>query len=509
MNAGTPILAYDGTGDDSQSPRKRPDDETGADYLVKTSRGFGNIFHRRVTMSRVILIDPAYDEKGNVRPQLGTLQLAGMLLREGFDPVLLDFSVLKKDASAALNEAMQGNVLFVGISTVVGSMLRGALNAAAAVRERNPIVPIVWGGVHPSLEPPTTLAHPLVDMIAVGDGEFSTVELAHRLKRGEDVTSIPGMGFLVDGKVRVNPQKQVFDIEDSPLPPYELVPLSRYHHDFQKRESFFGLKADFVLSYESSRGCPFSCSYCVNSIRKDPFRQKSSGKIVAELDHIITTYGADGIAIIDDNFFTRPDRAFETLRLMTAKKWNCQFYVAARADFIARCTDADFDLMKSAGMVMTSMGVESGSNRMLNILNKKEKAEVALAANEKLAKHGIYAWFHFLYGFARETLDDLLANCATMRAICEANPEYARVNLNQLIPNPGSPSFNDCMEYGWTPPDSIEKWADVLIHTRRLGKPPYVDQEVWDFSRAHLEGVLDFPRNSMPDFGGTIGGTVA
>lgn len=459
-------------------------------------------------MSRVILIDPAYDENGNVRPQLGTLQLAGVLLQHGFDPVLLDFSVLKEAAIPALEKALDGDVLFVGISTVVGSMLRGALDAAAAVRERNPDIPIVWGGVHPTIEVPTTLAHDLVDMIAIGDGEYSVVELAQKLQKGQDVTDIPGMAFLVDGKIKMNPHEKIYDIEDSPLPPYNLVPLEYYHHDAAKSDSFFGLKANFVLSYESSRGCPFSCSYCVNSIRKDPFRQKSPQKIVTELDHIITTYGADGIAIIDDNFFTRPKRAFETLELMAAKNWNCQFYVAARADFLASCSDADFELMKAAGMVMTSMGVESGSNRMLKILNKKENADVALKANEKLAKHGIYAWFHFLYGFAKETLDDLLANCATMRAICETNPKYARVNLNQLIPNPGSPSYDDCVAFGWQPPESIEKWADVLIHTRRLGKPSYIDQEIWDFSRANLEGVLDFPRNSMPDFGGTIGGSV-
>lgn len=450
-------------------------------------------------MSRIVLIDPAYGE-ANVRPQLGTLQLASILLQHGYEVSLLDFSVLGDDCWSKLDEALDGDVLFVGISTVIGSMIRGGLDAAQGVRDRRPELPIIWGGVHPTLEPESTLKHELVDMICIGEGEMATLELADALKAGRGPEGIKNIAYKVDGNPVYNARRtDLFDLDSGPLLPYDHVDLSLYRHD-PDNKTFFGLEGNLVLSLETSRGCAFRCTYCVNSAKREKFRQKSPERILQEVDQLVG-YGVKTIVMVDDNFFIRRKQAMGVLQQIVDRDYGLELFVAARSDFLASLSNEEYDLMKAAGISMMGLGVESGSNTFLEHLKKKEPIEATYAASDKLAKHGINAWYHFLYGFPNETIDDLLATCRAMRKICQENP-YAQVNLNQLIPNPGTPSFDECIELGWKPPASMEQWADVLIHTRRLGKPVYMDQQVWDFSREHLEKVLSFPRNDMPDFDG-------
>ncbi len=450
-------------------------------------------------MSRIVLIDPAYGEP-NVRPQLGTLQLAGVLREGGFEVRLLDLSVLGEAGWAKLDDALDGDVLFVGISTVIGSMVSGGIEAAKWVRERRPEVPIVWGGVHPSLEPESTLKHELVDIICINEGEAAVLELARALKEGCGPEGIANLAFKRDGKPVYNPRRtELFDLDSGPVIPYDLVDLSLYRHDPNK--TFFGLQGDLVLSLETSRGCVFRCTYCVNAAKQEKFRQKSPERIIAGIEHLVAL-GVRSIAIVDDNFFIRRKQSRRILEMIVKRGLELELFVAARSDYLAELEDADFELMKAAGIAMLGLGVESGSNAHLRRLNKKETIEATFRASEMLCKHGLKAWYHFLYGFPRETLDDLLATCRAMRKICLENP-YAMVNLNQLIPNPGSPSYFECVDAGWESPATLEQWADVLLYTRRKGKPLYMDQEVWDFSRKHLEKVLSFPRNDMPDFDGT------
>jgi len=446
-------------------------------------------------MSKVILIDPPYGAKHS-RPQLGTMILAAMLRLKGVDSMILDFTVDERAEEKLRAALREDDVVCVGISSVIGTMLAGGVKVAGMVREERPEIPVVWGGVHPTTEPESTLAHPMVDAICIGEGEYAFPELVDAYIRGVEPAHVKGIAYKRDGApVYTEPRTELFDLDATPPMPFDLIDLSLYEAS-KARTGFFGLEGDQMMSLETSRGCAFRCTYCVNAARREPFRKKSAAKVLEELEAIVNQ-GIYSITINDDNFFVDKKRAKAVLEGVAAHEdWNLEFFVAVRSDYLAQCSEEDYALMKKAGIRMLGIGVESGSDRTLEMINKKESIESTMKASEKLARHGIYAWFHFIYGFPGERKEDFLKTCKVMRDIVQSNP-YAQVNLNRLIPNPGTPSFKECVESGWEPPHTLEEWSDILMYTRSK-RPEYIDPDLERCWAVNLDGK-PFPSAEMPE----------
>ncbi|WP_035236676.1 B12-binding domain-containing radical SAM protein [Desulfobacter vibrioformis] len=444
-------------------------------------------------MANVILIDP---DSGcpNTRPQLGTLHLAAMLLQQGVTVEILDLSVLP-DGLARLQALLNDNTIFVGISVVIGPMLRSGIAAAEIVRRFNPDLPVVWGGVHPSTEPDTTLAHDAVDIVCLGEGEETVLELYDAIANGTSLHNVHSIGFMENGKpVFTRKRHEYFDLDSLPALPYHLIDLSLYKRG-KGPEDFFGLKGEQILSIESTRGCAFRCTYCVNAAKREKFRKMSAEKVISCVEDIVNQ-GVNSITFNDDNLFVDKRRAETILNEIIRRGWKLEMFIAVRSDFLAAQDDAFYELLIKAGVTMFGIGVESGSNRVLDHIRKKEGIDVTFEASKKLAKHGIKAWYHFIFGFPGERREDLEATYRAMYRISATNP-YAQVNLNQLIPNPGTPSCQECFDMGWPVPKTMENWADVMVHTRRMGRPAYVDEELLDWFKEHLDGLV-FPRREMP-----------
>jgi len=445
-------------------------------------------------MPDVILLDPNPGVR-NSRPQLGTLHLAAMLLQSGISVELIDFSV-RDNGVKLLEKFLESDVVCVGISTMIGPMLGHSLELAQIVRKQRPDVPIVWGGIHPTTAPGSTLKHQLVDAICIGEGETTFVQMVGAYRNGRKLHDIPGIGFKEHGNIHFTPpRKAYFDLDMLPPLPYHLIDLSLYQIPSKARDEFFRLKGKQVLSIETSRGCPFHCTYCVHSARPEKFRTMSPGKVLQSIEDIVNQ-GVNSITINDDNFFVNRKRATEILKAITRKKYGIDLFVAVRSDYLSSIDNSDFELMKAAGIALLGIGVESGSDRMLEKIKKNETIEKTFAANRQLAKFAINAIFHFIYGFPGETKGDFGLTFKAMHQILQENPSYARVNLNRLIPNPGSQSFQECVAEGWTPPDTIEQWANVM---RRIWRrtPVYMDPELARWVEP-LKSIK-FPTNILPD----------
>ncbi len=443
-------------------------------------------------MPDVILIDPAYGTK-NSRPQLGTLSLSAVLIENGISVEIVDLSV-SLDGEDLIMTYLESDVICVGISTIIGPMLGHALNIARLVRNKRPDIPIIWGGIHPSTEPESTLHHELVDAICIGEGERTFLEIVDSLRHKKNLRSIPGIGVKENGNVIfTSKNKKYVDLDSLPLPPYHMIDLELFKKD-TSRTGFFGLKEEQTLSIETSRGCTYHCTYCANAARKEKLRLMSPSAVIRSIAHIIKQ-GVRSVTINDDNFFINKERATEILREIVARKWDLEIFVAVRADYLSRLNEEDFRLMKRAGISMLGIGAESGSDRMLKLMNKKATVQSTLEASRLLATHQINAWFHFLYGFPNETKEDLIKTYQVMQKIAETNP-YAQVNLNLLIPNPGTPSYEACIAKGWDPPSSIEEWSE-LIKLHKSRRPAYVDPDLEQWWADHFKGI-EFPTGSLP-----------
>lgn len=423
-------------------------------------------------MANVVIITPRnslVNPSPNTRPPAGPLYLAATLLERGHTVRIVDESV-EPQARQAILEAIGPDTHCVGISSLSGHSILAALDVAAFIRQRHPDLPIVWGGSHPTISPLGTLEHELVDAICIGEGEVSFPLMVEAYRDGTPLDGIQGIGFKRGGKpVLTEPRKQYFDLDALPSLPYHLVDLDLYKS--VPYDNFFGFRGSRVLTLEMSRGCPFRCLYCVQSVKKERFRVMSPATALRFLEDMVKA-GADGVSMADDNFFTNHKRAKEVMRAILERKWPLEFFVAARSDYLARLDDEAYDLMRRIGIVMLGIGVESGSDDMLRRIGKKEHIAVTYEANRLLARKGIHAYFHFIVGFPGETLADIVATYNAMGRIMLENP-CAKVTNKKLIPLPGTPVAEECFRLGMPRPATMEEWADTqdLLWERHA---PYV-----------------------------------
>lgn len=440
-------------------------------------------------MANVVLIFPQIKNLRMERPNLGVLYLSAMLLQNHFSVAIIDETV-QDDARERLDKYITTDTICVGISALTGRQLWGALSVADYVRKKRPDLPLVWGGTHATGDPLGTLKHPLVDSICIGEGEVSFIKMVKAYQDGGALGDIPGIGYKENGKlILTKPRDSYFDLNSLPPLPYDLVDLNLYKKDATFLGTF-GLESSKLLSLETSRGCPFRCTYCVQSVKQEQFRGMNAGTVLRYLEDIVKL-GVRGVTIVDDNFFVNPKRAVEIMESVRKKNWNLEISVAVRSDYLVKIKDETLVLMKDFGVKLLSVGVESGSDRVLKqIINKKEQVQDAFLANEKLTKFGIYTYFNFIVGFPGERFSDIIETYRAMIRIMKKNP-HAKVSNKKLIPLPGSLILEECVKGGMKRPETIEEWADIedLRWKKRI---TYVerDAERWFQHTRYYDGLM-------------------
>lgn len=170
-------------------------------------------------MSEIVLVFPKMVlsqkfEKPNV--PLSVITLGTMLLERGYRVTIIDQRA-DVDWQKNLEQALEGNPLMVGISCASGPPIHFSLQIAAFVKERSN-VPVVWGGLHPTLEPKTTVKHPLVDMLVVGEAEISLPELVQALEGNLPLSKVGGLIYKKNGQVLSNPPGEIIPLSGIPPP---------------------------------------------------------------------------------------------------------------------------------------------------------------------------------------------------------------------------------------------------------------------------------------------------
>jgi len=172
---------------------------------------------------------------------LNIMSLVPLLETNGFAVRMID------TRAQDYKQAEYDDALFVGISAQTGVQIKNGLEVATFIRDHYPSIPIVWGGIHPSLLPVETARHPLVDIVCKGEGEDTVVELARALLNGGNVGNVHGLTFKSTNDEIVNtPARPFIDMDSLGHLPFETLDMKRYN---QKVEMF------------TSRGCPNKCIF--------------------------------------------------------------------------------------------------------------------------------------------------------------------------------------------------------------------------------------------------------
>jgi radical SAM superfamily enzyme YgiQ (UPF0313 family) len=391
----------------------------------------------------ILLVYPGNHNSITKRLPLSILFLAESLIKNGYSPVLLDMQVDEFD------EKMLADVICVGISTLTGEQITYGIQIAGKIRKINPDIPLVWGGIHPSIMPDQTIMHPLVDYVIYGEGEDAFPILVKTLASGKEIGEVPNLVFKSKNGIVSTPRLDFIQFNKTNNLPYDLLSLSKY----QTATRF---------EYQSSRGCPHGCLFCYNKGFNDfKWRSKESSIVLDELEQIEKRFNPQYLFFVDDEFFINKRRAQEIISGMMQRGLDFQWKAAIRIDTI-NSYDADMlELLDKSGCMELPMGAESGSDRILSLVKKKIRRKDIIDSAQKTKGMRLVPQYSFMSGFPTETTDDLRQTIACIDEVWKINKEIKVNGLFFATPFPGTELFDLALQNGYKPPRNLEEWGDI------------------------------------------------
>lgn len=408
----------------------------------------------------VILIYPktGMDVGSTVVPPHSLLAISAPLYKKGYSIKIID---QRRDPlwQENLIKALEVSPICVGISSMTGTQLYFAIEAAKVVRSvSGGKIPIVWGGPHPSILPEQTLQSEYVDMVCVGEGDVTFDELVEALSSKKPLDNVKGIGFKTGGKIKLTQPRELLDIETLLPVPWEILNVEDYiQPDFYLKTSPRTLDIG-----QTSRGCPFKCGFCSSaSIRQRKWRAMSVEKSLDIIVQAVKRFNLNGIWIRDDEFYIDRKRASAICEGIIRNNLNIRWYTSGtRVDVFNKASDEEIALLKKSGAYVLKFGAESGTNRILNLMEKGIRWEDTLKANLKAKKHGIIPAFGLMIGFPTETFSEMNQTIDLALKIKKDNPAAQLEAIATYTALPATPLYDLALKHGLKPPQSLEGWID-------------------------------------------------
>jgi anaerobic magnesium-protoporphyrin IX monomethyl ester cyclase len=357
--------------------------------------------------------------------------------------------------------------LCLGITVLTGRPIRHALAATRAVRAAYPKLPLVWGGWHPSLFPEQCLIEAELDAVVIGQGELTFAEIVERCAAGQTLEGIPGSVSRMAGQAVFGPTRPLGDVNALPVHDFDLIGVEKYYSRKRRRQ----------LDYISSQGCRFRCTFCA-----DPFVYKRGWygmapvRIGAELEYWWARYPFDDLNFQDETFFTNSQRVQSVAEEILRRGLKFTWAATMRADQGVRLDDAILAECKRSGLRRAMVGVESGSQAMMDWMKKDIKLEQVFTAAERLLRHDIGGLFPFIVGFPDETPESVTATFEVIKRLRAMSPRFETV-IYFYMPYPGSPIADLAWRRGFPQPHCLEEWAKFDYVGAR---GPWVTRPKWD-----------------------------
>ena len=380
---------------------------------------------------KVTLINPAqlsskYKFMGVVAPPLGLAYMAAVLEENNIEVNIIDACALEldwKDIADELKSNSPGLIAITALTPTIGK----ALETANFAKKTCPDAMIVMGGYHPTFNYKEILEHECVDVVIIGEGENTLLDLVRTVEKGGDLNDVKGLAF---DDVLTPKRPLIKDLDELPLPARHLLPM----------ESYKLLNMETRMSTMiTSRGCPMQCSFCSSAaLHGHKLRLRSVDKILDEMEYLVNELNVETIAFMDDTFTLNKKRVLEICEGIKERNidvlWGCTARVdTLNSDVLRRMGDA--------GCITIFMGVESADQQMLDNVNKQTTIEKIKNAFEISRREKIRTIASVVLGMPGDTHESIKK---TINFVKELNPSYAIFSL--ATPYPGTKFYQQTIE---------------------------------------------------------------
>jgi radical SAM superfamily enzyme YgiQ (UPF0313 family) len=253
------------------------------------------------------------------------------------------------------------------------------------------------------------------DYVILGEVENTLAELASAIASGDSPNKIPGLHCT-------QPRKPITNLDELPAPAWDLVDMDRYRKAWRQAHGYFR------LNMVTSRGCPYRCNWCAKPIYGSTYHFRSPELAAEEMRYLKASFNPDCLWFADDVFALSPAWARQFATEVEKRGAQIPFKMQSRCDLMTRDT---VDALRRAGCVEVWMGAESGSQRILDAMDKGTRVEQIYHARENLRRHGIRAGFFLQFGYLGETSEDIEK---TVRMVRETKPDDIGVSVSYPLP---------------------------------------------------------------------------
>jgi len=389
--------------------------------------------------------DSSKPNEGSFDLPLSFLWMAAYLIKDGYEVQILDCRW--QDYKYFDYQ----NILFVGITTMTGVQILNGLEIAQYIRKVDSGIPLVWGGPHPTIMPEQTLENEFIDIVVIGEGEKTVLELANFFSGQGILESILGVGYKKEGKIFINSPRPFLDMDEIDFLPYDIFDANKYGFSI-------------ALPYNSSRGCPYACTFCHNrAVNKRSWRKQSAERLLDILEKWIKKYHPKFIHFYEDEFSIDQSRVEKICKGFIDRNFKVTWYITDRMNTFSRYDDEFFKLLKESGCNRIAFGAESASENILQYIQKQISINDIYETVKKCKKFDLVPVISFMVGFPVETEKD---RKQTVNVIKELKLFYPQVEVNGVFlytPYPGTLMFEEVVKRGFQPPKRLEEWGKLIF----------------------------------------------
>ena len=382
------------------------------------------------THSYFLQFDPKEHRAMMPYPPLGTLYAASFARRSGYSVALFD-SMLADGENGLIPEIRKHKPRVVVIydddfnylTKMCLTRMRQAAFAMSRIAKREGCAVIIHGS-DPVDHLENYFAHD-ADAVICGEGEITLVQTLNFMLRGEGtLESVSGLAYIENGMIRRTPQRaMVRDLDMFPFPARDLIDVERYRRIWKERHAYFS------TNMVTTRGCPYHCNWCAKPIYGQVYNSRSPENVVAEMKLLKDTIRPDHIWFCDDIFGLKPGWVVQFSQHVLDNDAMIPFKCLARVDLLLK--ENAIENLRRAGCTTVWVGAESGSQKILDAMEKGTTVEQIYEAAFKLKAAGITVGFFLQYGYPGETRDDIEL---TLRMVKDCKPDEIGVSVSYPLP---------------------------------------------------------------------------